>query len=365
MNTIRLACEGLRMYRRHLRVRGKNHTRYAGSAKDICEAILEDLWNGTFYQTSKGNYPQFYARDFGMALDALIARGHKESARKTLAYALERYKKAGRVTTHLTPKGKAVSFPNAYSPDSFAYLLRSVRVLGDKKLLRTYKEFLQREANRFAKQALDSEGKVKRGKHLVGMRDHAIRDASCYDTVMAAVVQRECKELGLHFAHEKTDYKQVLLDDYWTGAYFKDDMSKDTLTADANIYPFWHGIITDKKLLQKAVKSMQQAGLDKPFPIKYVATKKEKGKTIIWELFSKDWEADNAWPMSAMPYIDILSKIDRRKAAFHHDQYKRLIEEYGTFIEVYDRNGKPYHSAFYSADEAMIWAAMWLHSGKA
>ena len=48
-------------------------------------------------------------------------------------------------------------------------------------------------------EVLDLEGKVKRKKHFSGMRDHAIRDASCYDTVMVAVVARESKLLGLDF----------------------------------------------------------------------------------------------------------------------------------------------------------------------
>jgi len=43
------------------------------------------------------------------------------------------------------------------------------------------------------------------------------------------------------------------------------------------------------------------------------------------------------------------------------NQYKEKIEHYGTFVEVYGKNGKPYSSLFFSADEGMVWVANYLH----
>ena len=57
--------------------------------------------------------------------------------------------------------------------------------------------------------------------------------------------------------------------------------------------------------------------------------KKEKGKTIWQEMFSQDWEADTIWPMSGLPYIELLTKIDKEKATLFHDYYKKRIEEWG------------------------------------
>ena len=94
-------------------------------------------------------------------------------------------------------------------------------------------------------------GLPMRKKHFGGMRDYSKRDSSCYDAVMCALVQREAQALGLKLPFKKYDYEKLLVDNYWAGSYFKDDLSTDALTADANIYPFWLGIITDKKLLEK------------------------------------------------------------------------------------------------------------------
>ncbi|MBD3209698.1 hypothetical protein GF367_04780 [Candidatus Woesearchaeota archaeon] len=346
------------MYKRHRRFRGFKP--FPGDAEQICTGILHDLWNGRYLETDLGNYPQFYARDFGMSLPALLQLGMRKQARTTLNYALAHYKKAGKATTHLSPRGKPINFPAVYSPDSTAYLLRSVRLIGDAKMLQQHKPFLQKIANDYARKALDKQGRVRQHKHFGGMRDHAVRNAACYDTVMAAVVQQECSLLGMQYPFAEIDYKQLLIDEYWTGSYFKDDVNNATLTADANIYPFWLGIINDKQRLQKAVKSIQAKGLDKPFPIKYVATSKEQGRNIWQNFFVKDWEADSVWPMSGLPYIDIVAQVDKKKARFHHQQHERLIEQHHTFIEVFDRNGKPYSSKFFTAGEGMIWCAQWL-----
>ena len=347
------------MFTRHLHVRGKHYTRVGKTAEEICTNTLEQLWNGRILQTSLGHYPQFYARDFGMVVESLIDLGHKDACEATMTYALSHYKAAGEVTTHLSITGKALSFPSVYSPDSLAYFLKSYRVVFG-KLRPEDKAFLQEAVKKFCTTVLDKEGKVKRQTHFGGMRDHAVRDASCYDTVMTAVVQRESKLLGLDFAHKDVDYAKMLIDDYWTGTHFKDDMSNETMTADACIYPFWHSIITDKALLRQTITSMQQAKLDRPFPIKYVPSAQEQGKSIWQNIFVPDWEADSVWPMSGLPFIDLVMQIDQKKARYYHIQYRKLIQKYGTFIEVYGRNGKPYTSLVYSADEGMIWCAHWL-----
>jgi hypothetical protein len=365
MNTFRYVKEGLHMFRRHRRVQKDGFARLSGvTGEEIVRSLLVKLWNGKFFQTDLGNYPQFYSRDFGMVLPALLHLGFRDKARKTLAYALDVYAKAGKVTSHITSDGKAVNFPPAYSPDSVAYLLKSVRLIDDAALLKKHKHFLQRVIDDFADRVLDGQGRVRRGAHFAGMRDHAVRDASCYDTVMAAVVQREADLLDLEYTYSNVDYQEILLEDYWNGRYFDNDMTDNTFAADANVMPFWHNIIVDKEKLQSVINHIQKHHLDKPFPLKYVRRVEEQGKTIIFNMFSKNWQANSIWPMIGLPYIDIVMRVDKNLALKYYDEYKSLIEKYGTFLEVYDKRGLPYESSFFSSGEGMIWAAMWLVQGE-
>ena len=91
---------------------------------------------------------------------------------------------------------------------------------------------------------------------------------------------------------------------------------------------------------------------------------KQKGKTIFTEFLVKDWESTAIWPMSALPYIDIVSRVDKVKASYYLSQYTEQIEKYKTFIEVYTKKGVPYKSLFFSADEGMIWCANYLYLDK-
>lgn len=357
--------EGMRMFSRHMKVAGKNFTRFEGNDVDICNQILKKLFNGTYFKTSLGHYPGFYARDFGMMVIPLLDLGYRKEVISTLDYALNIYLKQGGIKTLINTKHKAMDFPNVYSIDSFAYMLRAVAIVNDADLIKKYESFLQKEVYRFHKKAIHNiSGEVRRKVHFGGMRDHSKRDSSCYDTVMAAVVSREADYLGLKNPMRNFNFKKHLLDNYWLDNYFRDDMSSFTLTADANIFPFWLGIIDDEKKLLQTIVSIKQSNLEKPFPIKYVSNKNLKGKTILAEKFVPGWEADAIWPMSGLPYIDILGDVDKKSAKAHLDRFKRLIEKYGTFLEVYDKYGKPFVSSVYSSDEGMIWVALYLYLKK-
>lgn len=360
--TPELIFEGIHMFQRHLRVRGKHFKRLGKQANSICKKILKELYTGYFFQTSLGNYQHFYSRDFGMVTKSLLELGYRKEVESTLEYAMTQYQERNHIKTFITVLGKPVDFPNVYSPDSTAYMLYALRLANNKDLIEKYKPFLQQEVNKFYDVVVDKKtGLVKQNTHFGGMRDYSKRDASCYDTVMCAVVQREATLLGLKNPLIDYDYKKLLMKYYWTGSYFRDDASSNTLTADANIYPFWLGIIDDKKILETVIKSMQEEGLDKPFPIKYVSSTSKKGRTIGAEIFVPNWEANSIWPMSGLPFIDIVSKVDKQLAKKYLQKYKEQIEKYGTFIEVYDKKGKPYKSLFFSADEGMIWCANYLY----
>lgn len=349
---------------RHLRVRGKYFAKYKGNANQISSQILNNLWNGRYLQTSTCHY-HFYSRDFAMMLPSLLFLGKRKQAKATLYYALQQYEKHGAITTLITRKHTPTNFPNVYSPDSVAYFFYSLRLLNDTFLIKKYYSFLQKEVNKFFKTVVDTTTHLpKRKTHFGDMRDHAKRDASCYDMTMLALLVREAKALGFTVPY-KQDPVKLLIVHYWTGRYFRDDLSSKQLTADANIYPFWLGLISNKKLLKIMIDSLQKEGLDKPFPVKYVNEKAEKGKTLFIEkIFAPNWQGDAIWPMSGLPYIQTLARVDMDQAKFHLKQYESLIEKYKTFLEVYTAKGEPYKSLFYSSEESMVWCALYLHLAK-
>lgn len=366
MVTLTHISEGLRMFKRRLRVGRKVFPRYKGNANKICEKIIDKCWNGEYIQTSAGHFNGFYARDFGWCADYLLELGKKEWVKKTLDYALTKYKKTG-IKTAITPKGKPFDFPNKYCIDGVAYMFHVLRVLKDKELIEKHKFFLESEIYRFEKEAIDPKtGMVYKDRYYSSMKDCSLRTSSCYDNLMAAWLSEELDNLKtFNNPLKKYRLKEKVKKHFWTGEYFKNDMDRNkTITGDSNIFPFWTKVVEDKKMMKKALESLEEGGLIRPFPLKYVHKPVKEHKMILVEKLAKNWEQDTVWSMMGMIYIDLMSKVNKKKAKGLLKKYKEKIEEYRNFLEVFDKEGKPYKSRFYICDDSMSWACMYLALAK-
>jgi hypothetical protein len=348
------------MFRRNLRVRKKGFRQYPGDASSICNKIIKDCWNGSFLQTSAGHFNQFYSRDLGWCTDALLGLGYKEELKKTVLYALDKFKRHGEITVAITPKHKPFNFPDFYSVDSVAYFFRTVKRVSP-ELLRQHKDFFNNQLQILFEKAIDKDtGLVKRGVYFSSMKDYALRQSSCYDNVMLAMLADELKGLPLDNPLKDYNYRTIIKDNFWTGGYFLNDLSGNRdVTGDSNIYPFWFGLYDDK-MLKSSIAAIQKQKLDEPFPLRYMNHPSKSHKMLWIELFVKHWEQHQVWPQMGFVYIDLLRKIDKEKAKFHLNQYTDKIEENRNFIELYNTDGTPYSTVWYSCDESLLWASMYL-----
>ena len=327
-----------------------------------------------------------------MSVKGLIQAGHKHRCSQTLAWALNKYRSSGRITVAITPSGRPFDFPNAYSPDSVAYIFFSLALLQDHLLINQHRDFLQQEINRFFTQAVDPlTGLARRKTHFGGMKDYAIRDASCYDSTMIAVMAKAVYNLkGFDNPFADFNFKKIILDTYWKGSYFIDDLRADYLhvdnfgvnnlridnlrissisnlrtrkdkahqepTGDANVYPFLLGIITDTSKLKMALRTIQEKGLSFPFPMKY-ETGTIQTKQLWFEQFVPNWERTAYWSNLATGYLALLKRTNKNQYETARKKLCTIIERHGTLFECYTPDGNPYLSRWYHADEGMLWAA--------
>jgi hypothetical protein len=136
------------MFFRALRVKFRGFKRYSGNAEEICKNIIDDCWNGSYFQTSTGHFNYFWTRDFGWCVEALVKLGYREKCIKTLDYALGIFAKHERITTTITPNKKPFNFPNKYAPESLPYIVYSL-VITKAKLVKKYEDFLNQEIKRY------------------------------------------------------------------------------------------------------------------------------------------------------------------------------------------------------------------------
>ena len=335
--------------------------KYSGNADEICHQIIDDCWNGQFFQTSTTNFPQFWTRDFGWCCKSLVQLGYKKQVHQTLRYALARFQKAGEITTTITPKGKAFNVPMP-AVDSLPYFIHSLKISGFP--YRAHSKFLNWQIREFFEEFIDPLTGLVKPKHFSSMKDLSIRKSSCYDNCLVAMLAKDLKTMKLKSPFDKYSYPKLIKQHFWNSRYFYDDLTKaDYVAGDANIFPFALGIIQDQEMLESALAEIQKAGLDLPLPLKY--TNSEAKPKFIWsEIFAKNYEFNSVWTHMGPLYIGLVKKIDPKLSKKYKKDYTEMIQKYQGYLEVFSttKNNqlKPFSSPFYYCDRAMLWAANYL-----
>ena len=341
--------------------------RYKGSPEEICKQIVEACWDAKkeYFRTSRGNYPEFYSRDFGMCVDALLALGEKKRVKKTLQYALRIYQKHKRFRLAISPFGFPFDFPNVYAPDGFAFLLHSLAALGDRGFVDEYRDFLNQEVKRFYLTVVDpTTGLALSGKHFSGMRDYAIRSSSMYDNVMIAAVQKYTKKLGLNNPLQKWNYQELLVEEYWNGRFFEDDARHlNEVTGDANVAPFWFQLFTKKeerKFWPEIMKRFREKELDTPYALRY-EPHNHAAQQMIWvEHLAGGWERDTVWLHLGNMFLAVLLRLNKRAVREYLKGHEALIQRERCYPEVLTKEGELFSSTLFHCDCSMLWAANYL-----
>ncbi len=341
--------EGIKLIFNSLKRKITGSRKFKGNAKQICKKIIEQCWNGKYLLNSLGNYREFWARDFGLSVEALVNLGYIKEAKETIKYALEKYSKKGKITTTIHNNGKLFNFPvKLYSPDSVAHMFYSLKILKAKDLLKEYRTFLQKEVNKFFEKTLDKKTGLIKKKKYSSMRDFVATKASCYDCTIMFWMSKLARELG--FKTPKLN-KEKFIREYWNKEYFKNGLNEKHFTADANIMPFWTGIIKDKKKLQKVINKIEKEKLNEPLALKYTNYKKEKH--LFYEILAPTWERNKVWTNAGLMYLLILAKNDKKRCKKEIKKYQ-IVEKQGTMYECYD-GLKPYKNLLYLSDDGMMW----------
>lgn len=352
---------GMRIFLSDLKRRKKGFKQYEGNARQICNQIIKDCWSDKYFKGSAGHFSDFWLRDFCFSLKGLIKMGYKEECKKTLRYALKKYEEYDDIATIITPKGKP-NFNITFGWENVAYILRCIIVLKDYESLETHREFLNSKVAYYFEKFVEKDtGLPIKGYSFTSMKDFAKRKQACVDVCFLAETKKNLEILGLNNPFKNYNYKKLLIEKYWTGNYFLDDLSgRRYLSGDANVIPFWLGLIKDRKMLNRVIKAFEKHKFDKPMPLKYTHHAEEGINFHIVEIFLSGYEKSATWPQLGLMYISLIKKYDRKKAKRYMDKFKKVIESYKNFPELFTHDMKPFKTPFYYCDEGMIWAAMYI-----
>jgi hypothetical protein len=336
--------------------------RHAGRAPDICAAVVEDCWTGQFFAGSAGHFKQFWTRDLAMCTPALCRLGHRDRVVRSWAWGLERFERAGRITTTIFNRRHARDV-YAYACDSLPLLLWALRQAGAEHLAERHRELLTREIARFHEIVFDPAlGMARADGYFSGPRDCMTGRSTVFANTMIALCGSLADDLGLPNPFRGADVLGAMWQHHWMGDHFRDSLCRDIPSGDANVWPFFFGVVTDPQMQRRALGTLDERGYTRPLPLRYFPTRLPEAELPVPRAATPNYQGDPSWMQLGAAYLKVLGEVDRPLMEWHRTNVAALIERDRNYLEVYTTEGKPYQGrAFlYSCDEGMIWAAMFL-----
>jgi hypothetical protein len=358
------------------------HRRYPGDAVAILRAGLEECWSGEYLTASPGHYRQFWTRDTGFAAPSLVRLGDPWPARlhSTLAWAIDAWRSRGtHVSTTINPLLRWPADVFDYGVDSLPMLLASLHALarspdpavaaGAEELVGKHREWLGSEIRYFVDRVVDpATGLVRSDRHFSAHRDTFRNSSTAYGNAMVALLARTVFETGwgpdLLSKQFAGDWGSLLRRHFWIGDRFRDRLGSDETSGEANVVPFWAGVVEDATMLARALETLRREGYTAPVPLRFTAAHSNAGLLPAYRLWSADYQTTTSWTSLGSMYLALLARADPAAALVELARMRTSIERDGTFWEVLDGEGRPWRSrsGLSVSDVSMLWGAILLEA---
>jgi hypothetical protein len=337
--------------------------RHRGDPAEICRRVVESCWTGEFFAGSAGHFKQFWTRDLAMCTPALCRLGHRDRVVQSLAFGLERFERAGRITTTIFNR----RFPRdvyAYASDSLPMLLFALRAADAAHLVDRHRDLLARETTRYVDRVFDPElGMARADGYFSGPRDCMTGRSTVFaNTMIALLIKLLDADPRLPNPLAGHDLPARMVRHYWTGEYFRDSLDRELPSGDANIWPFFFDIISDGEMKRRALGTLESRGFARPVPLRYFERRLPDAELPVPRFFTPNYQGDPSWTQLGPVYMRLLSDVDRSKMEEHRAAMAALITRDGNYLELYTAEARPYRGRafFYCADQGMLWASMFL-----
>jgi hypothetical protein len=343
------------------------HTRHPGDAGAVVRACIEACWNGRTFTASPGHFDMFWTRDLSFSVPSLVRLGHGERVSASLAYALDVWTKR---RSHITTTIHYFDRPGdvfEYGVDSLPLFRAALRAAGADDLVERHRGWLEAEIGHFYKLVVDpATGLVRPDRKFSAHRDTVVNRSNAYGNTMVALLAKTIEETGWFdspFAsHFDGDYGRLLLEHFWVDDHFRDALGDDTVSGEANIWPFYTGVIADPDVIAAALAHLDANGFCDPYPLRYETSRRPEREVWLTRHILPDYQGSTVWTSLGAMYLQVLRTVDPGLAASETARYVAWIERDGTFWEVMNSEGQNWVSPRWImiGEESMLWSAIFL-----
>jgi hypothetical protein len=349
--------------RRHAR----GHTRHPGDAAAIVRACIEACWNGRTFTASPGHFDMFWTRDLGFSTPALVRLGERDRVHASLARALEVWARRGSHVTTTINYGDRPADVFEYGVDSLPLLLAALRAADGVDLVERHRNWLAGEVRWFAERVVDpATGLVRADRTYSAHRDTVVNRSTAYGNTMVALLAKTLAETGWLESpverHFNGDHGRLLREHFWAGDRFRDNVGNDIVSGEANVWPFYAGVVTNQEMLRSSLAYLDANGFADPYPLRYETVRRPGREVWLTRHVLPNYQGTTVWTSLGAMYIQLLRWIDPAAAEREIERYRGWIERDGTYWEVLDGRGRPWISPrrLFIGEESMLWSAIFL-----
>ncbi len=341
----------------------------AGDAAAIVRAGIERCWNGRSFTASPGHFNMFWTRDMCFSSTSLVALGETERLRAALDWAIgvwRRRRSPGPTPIH---PGAWPGDVYDYGIDSLPLLVAALRAADDSELVDRHRPWLAAEIQHFADMAIDpATGLVRADRKFSAHRDTVTNRSNAYGNTMAALLAKTLAEAPewrlpnpLERHYPNGDFGALLVDHFWNGDHFRDALGEDRSSGEANVWPFWTGVVGDRAMMTEAFGYLRREGYADPYPLRYEVARRAELEVWVTKHLLPDYQGSTVWTSLGAIYLSLLRTLDPAHAALEIDRYGALVERDGTFWEVLDpATERCWVSSrrIFIGEESMLWGAI-------
>jgi hypothetical protein len=345
----------------------RGHKRHAGEAATIVRACIEACWNGRTFTASPGHFDMFWTRDLSFSVPSLVRLGYRDRVLASLTYALDIWTER---RSHITTTIHYFDRPGdvfEYGVDSLPLFMAALRAADATRLVERHRTWLQAEIDHFYATVVDpSTGLVRSDRKFSAHRDTVVNRSNAFGNTMVALLAKTIEETGWFSSpferHFDGDHGRLLLEHFWAGDHFRDALGDETVSGEANIWPFYTGVIADPGLIAQSLAYLDANGFCDPYPLRYETSRRAEREVWLTRHVLPDYQGSTVWTSLGAMYIQVLRTVDPELAAEETARYVEWIERDGTFWEVMNSAGQNWVSPRWImiGEESMLWSAIFL-----
>jgi hypothetical protein len=207
---------------------------------------------------------------------------------------------------------------------------------------------------------------VRADRKYSAHRDTVINRSNAYGNTMVALLAKTIAETGWFASpferHFKGDYGRLLMGHFWDVDHFRDGLGEDTVSGEANVWPFYTGVVSDPRVVAAALVYLDAKGFCDPYPLRYETKRRPEIEVFVTRILLPDYQGSTVWTSLGAMYLQVLRTVNPELAASETARYVEWIERDGTFWEVMNSAGQNWVSSRWVmiGEESMLWSAIFL-----